>query len=534
MPGPTPAALPTIRTYAQDLKRERARRGLPTSPAPSVTTPPPVTPTPPAAPAKAEPGEHIVVTTPTTPKAPPPPPKPRPAATPLPAAPARAQASTPAAIPPFHTLRTAHQGALAAQPEKTVPTVRVAITNDPGEATIITDTKHNRFNVFTATFASIAAWWKKLQAARQAARAPRYVVPSPTERKAIIQKATAYTGRQVAEDDKDLTEIIRARAERERTTPVPVTPVDPAPSLVPPISTAPTSVTPPPAPIAPIPPVPKPAVTTPAPAPILENTPQAIDEVDLEPTTVQDTPPAQMEPEPKPTPVKTDEAPVRSKTPARLSLIKSALVIGVAATAGAALLITQMTRAPLFAPAPTSEPQPTTVSPLGSTPVLSLLLPNTTAGELISLARESRETATTYPLLLEFHTSQGTLPGPTVLTELNRRTNPNILGQTSAAYLGWVIEDEPFLLLTVFDERSMWGSLLRNESDLPNLLSEFTSLDSVASVSDESLEGRDVRVLRNDQNESVMVYGFLDEQTVVITTSEASFRTLATKYERTP
>jgi hypothetical protein len=217
----------------------------------------------------------------------------------------------------------------------------------------------------------------------------------------------------------------------------------------------------------------------------------------------------------------------RATSPSRFNLATNVLVVGIAAVAGAALLVALMIRTPLFAPAPAPALEPAAPMPLGSTPVITVTLPNIAPNELTSFVEDTHDAATTYPFLIEFRTAAGTVPSTEVLEQLDNQINPNIVGQTAAAYLGWASESSPFLLLTVFDERSMWGSLLRSEAELPKLLDNFEARGAMFSGRDDSYEGRDVRVLTNERNETILVYGFLDDRTVVITSSEASFRTLA-------
>ncbi|MCB9811207.1 MAG: hypothetical protein H6779_03475 [Candidatus Nomurabacteria bacterium] len=94
---------------------------------------------------------------------------------------------------------------------------KVVIDNEgAGSATIITDTKKDRFNVFTATIESIKSWFKEKKAERQAKKAPKYTVPETTRRKGVIQKATSQTGKIISGDHENIQERIRERHSKKQ------------------------------------------------------------------------------------------------------------------------------------------------------------------------------------------------------------------------------------------------------------------------------------------------------------------------------
>lgn len=82
-------------------------------------------------------------------------------------------------------------------------------------ATIITDTKKDRFKLFPAIGESIKSWFKELQKSQQEKRKPKYTVPETTRRKGVIQKATSQTGKVATADHDLLQERIRQRLQRE-------------------------------------------------------------------------------------------------------------------------------------------------------------------------------------------------------------------------------------------------------------------------------------------------------------------------------
>lgn len=82
---------------------------------------------------------------------------------------------------------------------------------DADSATIITDTKKDRFKFFPAISESIKNWIEKIREDRQAKKAPKYTVPETTRRKGVIQKATSLTGKITSSDHDTIQERIRQR-----------------------------------------------------------------------------------------------------------------------------------------------------------------------------------------------------------------------------------------------------------------------------------------------------------------------------------
>ncbi len=100
----------------------------------------------------------------------------------------------------------------------TKKTDKVTISTDNAEAdsaTIITDTKKDRFKFFPAIFESISNWIEKVKVDRQAKKAPKYTVPETSRRKGVIQKATSLTGKITSSDHDTIQERIRQRQANE-------------------------------------------------------------------------------------------------------------------------------------------------------------------------------------------------------------------------------------------------------------------------------------------------------------------------------
>ena len=79
-------------------------------------------------------------------------------------------------------------------PTKKDPTI-IMDNEDAAAATIITDTKHEKFKLIPAIIKSISDWYLAKKQDYKAKKIPKYTVPDTTRRKGIIQKATSKTGK---------------------------------------------------------------------------------------------------------------------------------------------------------------------------------------------------------------------------------------------------------------------------------------------------------------------------------------------------
>jgi hypothetical protein len=126
-------------------------------------------------------------------------------------------------IPPFHeidkkkkteaaVIKAAKSKAANKQSEnqKTSP-ARVNIGYD---ATVITDTKSNRFKLFPSILESLQAWFKKITTKKKKAT-PKYVIPEAQRRKGVIQRAASKTGTIFTADSETLKEQIRRRQQQQ-------------------------------------------------------------------------------------------------------------------------------------------------------------------------------------------------------------------------------------------------------------------------------------------------------------------------------
>ena len=85
------------------------------------------------------------------------------------------------------------------------------LSEDAAAATIITDTKKDRFKLLPSIFTSINNWFSEKKRARERSKAPRYTVAETSRRKGVIQKATSSTGKAASADFASIQERIRRR-----------------------------------------------------------------------------------------------------------------------------------------------------------------------------------------------------------------------------------------------------------------------------------------------------------------------------------
>lgn len=103
-------------------------------------------------------------------------------------------------------------------PAKTSTEPAITVDNeDAATATIISDTKYNRFRLLPAITTSLKQWFSEIKEKYFTKKAPKYSVPETSRRKGVIQEATSNTGRLTTFDRTSLQERIRQR--REKATP---------------------------------------------------------------------------------------------------------------------------------------------------------------------------------------------------------------------------------------------------------------------------------------------------------------------------
>lgn len=127
----------------------------------------------------------------------------------------------PIKIPAFHELQkkvdliSANKEELAkpkkSEDKKPKPVITPIRTNIGFDATVITDTKSDRFKLIPSLIESFKNWLISIKPKKKTLPPPKYTVPETSHRKGVIQKATSKTGAAFSADNETLKEQIRLR-----------------------------------------------------------------------------------------------------------------------------------------------------------------------------------------------------------------------------------------------------------------------------------------------------------------------------------
>lgn len=183
--------LTSIRTLARDLANQRSAKSKPAGPADAKTDEPKAVSVPKSEPANPAPVRNIYQA-PQWKKNP-------------------AKETAPAESPVVSVLDTP---TVNKQPPASLGSEDNEIVlgnNSDSDATIIRDTKRNRFRLFPAVLTSINNWLEDFKAKQKERRKPKYAVPDSTLRKGVIQKATSKTGKVASFDSSRIQDKIRER-----------------------------------------------------------------------------------------------------------------------------------------------------------------------------------------------------------------------------------------------------------------------------------------------------------------------------------
>jgi len=95
----------------------------------------------------------------------------------------------------------------------TLNTKIIVDNEDAASATVITDTKRDRFKLFPAILSSLNNWFSNQKKSRREKAVPKYTIPQTIRRKGLIQKATSNTGKTVTADFNNIQERVRQRSD---------------------------------------------------------------------------------------------------------------------------------------------------------------------------------------------------------------------------------------------------------------------------------------------------------------------------------
>lgn len=453
-------------------------------------------------------------------------------------------------IPAFHELK--HK---PVEPEKTPAKIAIDDTEGAFGGTVITDTKKDRFKLFPALGASISAWWKKITTKKKK-NTPTYAVPDSSLRKGVIQKATSKTGAFFTADAASLKERIKER----NTTPEPTPPqttastqeeasvswsanTDTGYAL---LENQPNKPAPLPKPEVPAPepkkskPVP---VPTPPPAPQQTATAQKADSTKSAPTrdewVYNPSEEEQAPPPPRPQLIKTPP-PVQTpladlpdiSTPRPRTSTTNKIVIGVFLAIIACFIlfilgknvydIVQAQRAASLV----FEEQ--TDSILSRAPQQDMIISDLSVLAIQEVVRVSQAQSgrTVRELRLLLGEDVPVLPSR-FFSIISTDLDPALTETLEDVRLA--VSDHPTqgVLLRVKDSKTTQGGLLAFEPTMHESLSTiFQNRSTTSTLSkfvDERIESIDVRVLYTTDYEAKVVYGFINDTTVLITPDREQF-----------
>lgn len=102
------------------------------------------------------------------------------------------------------------------EPNATTESKKPSKVNIGYDSKVITDTKSNRFKLFPAIIVAIKSWFNVLKTNRKKKLAPKYSIAETNHRKGVIQKATSKSGAIFTADNETIKEQIRRRRQQEK------------------------------------------------------------------------------------------------------------------------------------------------------------------------------------------------------------------------------------------------------------------------------------------------------------------------------
>jgi hypothetical protein len=570
--NPTSQKIPAIRTYASDLEYTRGNQNPNTEKGTSKIIPTPNTI--PEKPKTLPKIEHFIVP-PAKPVAIPPAPKKVDVKKPQPKKvdPQKIEDEIPTIkpLPPLSSLQ--HQGKKTTLPNiadlDSKNTTFIVDNEDAAAATIITDTKRDRFKLLPSIINSLKKWFARKKTSYRAKKVPKYTVPETTHRKGVIQKATSYTGKFATADFSSIQERIRQRqeAEEEKTEEIQIPEAPKSTTIWTPntepgvlllekevtkqspvtnvqfisrksfrsgaqtaeLNTEEKNVSPAPISKAPV------EMPTPEPVAVFETTPIA------EPKSIPVIKPNSEVQQP-PSGTLIPQKQVRANQPNQLTaLLKNTntlamliltiiIAVVIAATYGYVVFTKSGTSTELATIS-------TSVSLLTNTPVMVIAgVSNTKEDILESLHNTLYKTDSLTQIALIYSDSLARVIPPAILVDvLDISLEQNFSQSLSDIRFGYTKEKSPFMLMKITDEAVAKGGMLSWEK---KMLSESNILfnqknaanATLSKFLDASLAGQDVRVLKSNTGEDLLIYG-ISNGTVIVTPSRVAYAELLTLIE---
>lgn len=434
---------------------------------------------------------------------------------------------------------------LSAPKAASEPTI-IVDNEDAATATIIRDTKRNRFRLFPAIGTSLRSWFLGLKEKYFTKKVPKYTVPESSLRKGVIQKATSKTGKITTFDHSSLQERIRDRQDR-------VAPKTPSTSWSPntepgflllespegisnvqvePRKSFRTIAVPPPQPESV--PVPVPQVQAPV---VLPTVSEPVPTPAATPT------PAPLQPEPEvPAPVVTPQKSVSLVPTTRLrdwlfALNTNLMSLGLAGLVLAVTLVSAIGyfwfRDHFAEQAIVSRPDfPNLLSApleLAYMPTLDYETVHTRINELLA-ANESQ----TIQIGVVATKDETTLvPVPALLETLGFEVSAVFGRSISTLYFGELADGTPFIVFKATDATVARGGMLAWENtlyqDTLSILAHGASAQNLpkeVAYTDIIIANTDARQLATPDGKEYLVYSLTKDNVVIITTSQTALTTL--------
>ena len=435
------------------------------------------------------------------------------------------------------------------------PVPRVAKTNIGYDATIITDTKSKEFSPIASSFKSLIQWFKKLTKKKK--QVPKYTVTETSRRRGVIQQATSKSGAIFTADNESIKEQIRLRRQKEAEAHESTTSWSPytepgynlleehiqnvtvefkkqsQPEAVPeqkPVvsednsdearwSSKPTPVAAPKRKIKPVvenPVIPAPEKVEPTPEPEEVATPPVVPDPTPEPL-----PPKKIKREQK---GRSLDFEIKQETNT-LTVVVMMVVIGllVLLFVGKTLYDGLTAQEEAFVPTPVVQPLFTNTELSG----LALAEDSQSLEDLINTQAKTTGINTEIYVSAE---SGGELQAVNVFGQITS-TAPVALGSEFNTIRFFSVDQSLALVLTFSDSENVRGGMLQWEQTMAADMQKVLSYGQyVNRFEDMSVNGVDVRVVRDVEGNEILAYGFIDERYLVITTDSWTFAALVTEH----
>jgi hypothetical protein len=174
----------------------------------------------------------------------------------------------------------------------------------------------------------------------------------------------------------------------------------------------------------------------------------------------------------------------------------------------------------------------TTKPLIQDTKLINILLNESELDQLPQLLRTAITSAPTGVVELSIVSADSSSLSASYLFEiLGFNASPSL--QQSITYVRFVTVDQsdPVLLITFVDKNTVLGGLLDWEETMANDMRSLYPIpvEVNGEFIDETLEGIDIRILRND-DEVILVYGFVSDNTLLIAPNMSDFTQIAQPY----